>query len=100
MTTAKLDFGPGGLLHYCLRSPDGKEVWGRLVYRVIAAPERIVWIDAFSDENAGLTRHPFASAAWPLEMLSTATFADVDGENEAHRRMVALESDGRGAADF
>ena len=27
MTTAKLDLRPGGTLHYCLRSPDGKEIW-------------------------------------------------------------------------
>jgi uncharacterized protein YndB with AHSA1/START domain len=76
---AKMDFRPGGVYHYCLRSPDGKEMWGKFVYREIVAPERIVFINSFSDENGGLTRHPM-SPTWPLEMLSTFTFAEQDGK--------------------
>lgn len=82
MTTAKLDLRPGGMLHYCLRSPDGKELWGRFVYRETVASERIVWVNSFSDANGGITRHPFSSAAWPLELLSTATFAEEDGKTQ------------------
>src|SRR2546423_1599106 len=79
MSTAKLDFRPGGSLHYCLKSPDGKEMWGRFVYREIVAPERIVLVNSFSDEQGGLTRHPF-SPTWPLEMLSTTTFTEQAGK--------------------
>jgi uncharacterized protein YndB with AHSA1/START domain len=75
MTTAKLDFRPGGTFHYCLRSPDGKEMWGKFVYREIAAPERIVLVNSFSDEAGGITRHPM-SPTWPREMLSTFTLAE------------------------
>jgi len=75
MTTAKLDFRPGGTFLYCLRSPDGKEMWGKFVYREIVAPERIVLVNSFSDANGGITRHPL-SATWPLEMLSTTTLAE------------------------
>ncbi len=42
-------------------------------------PERIVFINAFSDELAGLTRHPM-SPTWPLEMLSTFTFTEDKGK--------------------
>jgi uncharacterized protein YndB with AHSA1/START domain len=79
MTAARLDLRPGGTFHYCLRSPDGKEMWGKFVYREIAAPERIVLVNSFSDEKGGLTRHPFAPT-WPLEMLSTTTLADEGGK--------------------
>src|SRR5437660_4929579 len=79
MTTAKLDFRPGGTFHYSMRSPDGKEMWGKFVYREIVAPERIVLVNSFSDEKGNLTRHPF-SASWPLEMLSTTTFAGQAGK--------------------
>jgi PhnB protein len=79
MTTAQLDFRPGGNFHYCLRSPDGKEMWGKFVYRVIDAPERIVLVNSFSDEKGGLTRHPF-SATWPLEMLSKTTLVEEGGK--------------------
>src|SRR6266850_53173 len=81
MTTAKLDLRPGGNFHYCLRSQDGKEMWGKFVYRVIDAPGRIVLVNSFSDEKGGLTRHPF-SATWPLEMLSTTTLAEQDGKTK------------------
>jgi uncharacterized protein YndB with AHSA1/START domain len=75
LKVAKLDFRPGGTYHYSMRSPDGKEMWGKFVYREIVAPERIVLVNSFSDEKGNLTRHPF-SPGWPLEMLSTTTFAE------------------------
>ena len=85
MTTAKLDLRPGGTFHYCLRSPDGKEMWGKFVYREIAAPSRIVLVNSFSDEKGGLTRHPMA-ATWPLEMLSTTMLTD-----EGRKTKVTIE---------
>jgi uncharacterized protein YndB with AHSA1/START domain len=81
MPAARMDFRPGGIFHYCLESPDGNEMWGKFVYREIAAPERIVLVNAFSDEEGGLTRHPM-SPTWPLEMLSTTTLADEDGRTK------------------
>lgn len=79
MGTCRLDFRPGGTFHYSMRGPDGKEMWGKFVYREIVAPERIVLVNSFSDEKGGITRHPF-SATWPLEMLSTTTLAEHQGK--------------------
>lgn len=76
---AKMDFRPGGSYHYCMRSPDGHDMWGKFVYREIVAPERIVFLNSFSDENGGLTRHPM-SPTWPLEMLSTFAFTEKDSK--------------------
>ena len=76
MTAAKMDFRPGGTFHYCLRSPDGHDMWGKFLYREIVAPERIVLVNSFSDEKGSLTRHPF-SPTWPLETLSTTTLSDM-----------------------
>jgi len=81
MPAAKLDFRPGGTFHYCLESPDGREMWGKFVYLEIVAPERIVLVNSFSDEDGNLTRHPF-SPTWPQEMLSTSTFTGRDGRTE------------------
>ena len=78
MPAAKMDFRPGGSFHYCMASPDGKEMWGKFVYREIAMPEKIVLVNSFSDEDGGITRHPM-SATWPLEMLSTFTLAEENG---------------------
>lgn len=79
MIVAKLDFRPGGIFHYSMRSPDGHEMWGKFVYREILPPERIVLINSFSNEKCELVRHPM-SPTWPLEMLSTLTFAEQDGK--------------------
>ncbi len=76
---AKMDFRPGGIYHYCLRSPDGHEMWGKFVYREIKAPERIVFVNSFSDEKGAVTRHPMHQS-WPLEMLSTFTFTEKNGK--------------------
>lgn len=81
MPAAKLDFRPGGTFHYCLSAPDGKEMWGKFVYCEITAPDRIVLVNSFSDEDGNITRHPF-STTWPLEMLSTAAFADEGGKTK------------------
>ncbi len=89
MTTAKLDFRPGGTFHYCLRSPDRKEMWGKFVYREIAAPERIVLVNSFSDETGGITRHPM-SPTWPREMLSTFTLAEQGGKTTVNIEWIPL----------
>jgi len=81
VTHCKLDLRPGGKGHYCLRAPDGSEMWGRFVYREIVAPERLVWINSFSDKDGGLTSHPM-SPNWPREMHSTASFKDLGGRTE------------------
>lgn len=79
MSTAKLDFRPGGTFHYAMRAPDGKEMWGKFIYREVVAPQKIVLVNCFSDEAGGITRHPF-SATWPLEMLTTTTLTERGGK--------------------
>jgi uncharacterized protein YndB with AHSA1/START domain len=73
-----LDLRPGGLFHYGMQTPDGKVMWGKWVFREIVRPERLVVVVSFSDEHAGITRHPLAPG-WPLETLSTMTFAEHAG---------------------
>jgi uncharacterized protein YndB with AHSA1/START domain len=75
MLTNKLELRPGGIYHYCMRSPEGFAMWGKFVYRETIAPEKIVFINSFSDEKGNITRHPM-SATWPLEVLNTLTFSE------------------------
>ncbi len=70
---SKLDLRPGGMYHYCLRTPDGKDMWGRWAIREVKKPEKLVFVVSFSDEKGGVTRHPM-SPNWPLHMLSTVEF--------------------------
>ena len=79
MLKCKVDLRPGGVFHYCMRTPDGREMWGKWVYREIVPPERMVTVVSFSDEAGNLTRHPM-SATWPLEVLNTMTLSEQDGK--------------------
>jgi uncharacterized protein YndB with AHSA1/START domain len=75
---SKMDLRPGGTYHYGMKAPDGSAMWGKFVYREVVPPERMVFINSFSDEAGGITRHPMAPT-WPLEMLSTFTFEEAPG---------------------
>jgi uncharacterized protein YndB with AHSA1/START domain len=72
ISVAKIEAKPGGEFVYCMKSPQGLEMWGKFAYREIAAPERIVFVNSFSNASGGIARHPF-SPSWPLEVLNTLT---------------------------
>jgi uncharacterized protein YndB with AHSA1/START domain len=76
--SSKMDLRPGGFYHYGMLGPDGTPMWGKFVYREIVRPERIVFVNSFSDEAGGVTRHPMA-LDWPLRMITTFTFEDLGG---------------------
>ena len=92
MKSAEMDFRPGGFFHYCLLTPDGKEMWGQFVYREIIAPEKIVWVNSFSDKDRGLTRHPFSTQMWPLQMLSQAAFLERNGKTTVTIQWLPLDA--------
>ena len=74
-----------------MRSPDGRDMWGKWVFREIVVPERIVFVNSFSDENGGLTRHPL-SPTWPLELLTTITFAEEGGKTKLALRWIPVNA--------
>jgi uncharacterized protein YndB with AHSA1/START domain len=80
MTTRvhKLDFRPGGAFVYSQRTADGREMWGKWIYREIVAPERFVVENSVTDEH-GNPVPPLFNPAWPLEMLTTATLTENRG---------------------
>lgn len=88
---SKMDLRVGGTYHYGMRGPDGAPMWGKFVYREIVRPERIVFVNSFSNENGDVTRHPMAPG-WPLEMLTTFTFEDVGGKARLTTTSVALNA--------
>lgn len=87
----EIDLRPGGIMHYCLQMPDGNEMWGKFVYREIVKPERLVFVNSFSDPKGGVTRHP-GHASWPLEMLSTVTFEAQGGKTKVTVQWAALDT--------
>jgi uncharacterized protein YndB with AHSA1/START domain len=79
---AKHELRPGGMFLYSMQHPMGGDIWGRFVYREITAPERLVFVSAFSDADGGITKPPFPQLGdtWPLEILNTLTLAEQGGK--------------------
>jgi uncharacterized protein YndB with AHSA1/START domain len=61
-----------------MKAPDGSTMWGKFTYREIIAPERMVFVNSFSDEAGGTPRHP-GHQSWPLEMVTVFTFEEQPG---------------------
>jgi len=58
---------------------NGMEMWGKFVYLEIVEPEKIVFINSFSDKDGNTTRAPF-SATWPLEVMNVLTLTEDEGK--------------------
>ena len=78
MIAAKMDFRPGGAFHCGMRSFEGYKMWAKFVYREIVAPERVVFVNSFSNEAGEVKRNPIVPT-WPMETLTTVTLEDEGG---------------------
>lgn len=76
---SKMDLRPGGIFHYSMGFPDGGKMWGKFTFQEIVAPEKLVFLNAFSDEE-GNTVQPAFSADFPLEVLNIMTFTENEGK--------------------
>jgi uncharacterized protein YndB with AHSA1/START domain/DNA-binding transcriptional ArsR family regulator len=80
LDVVKMDVRPGGVFLGCQKSPDGQHVmWGKYVYQEVQAPEKLVWVQSFSDEEGNIIRAPF-NASWPLEILNILTLEEQNGK--------------------
>ena len=91
MGVCKLDLRPGGVFHYSMQTPDGREMWGKFVYREIVKPERIVFINSFADEKGNAVRDPW-NANWPLEVLNTLSLSAHEGKTTLTLRGAPLNA--------
>ncbi len=96
---AKMDLRPGGSYHYAMRTADGQTMWGKMLYREITPPSRMVFVNSFSDEAGGVAHHPMAPT-WPLEMLSVFTFEEEGGKTRFTVRWTPLNANDVERATF
>ena len=75
-----IDLRPGGIWHYCMRSPEGQVHWARSVYREIVPPEKLVYTTTFADEHA----NPIEGMP---EHLTTLTFTEETGKTRVTSRI-------------
>jgi hypothetical protein len=64
-----------------MKMPDGSELCGKFAFREITPISRLVWVHAFADVNGVLVRSPM-NPTWPMEVLTTVTFADLGDKTE------------------
>ena len=72
LPVCEMDFRVGGTWFYCMRGPEDEDSCGRATYHEIAAPERIVYTDAFAQPDG-------APMAGMPEMRITLEFSDAGG---------------------
>ena len=81
-----IDLRPGGIWHYCMRSPEGQVSWARSVYREIVPPEKLVYTSTFADEHAnpieGIPEH-LTTVIFTEEAAKTRVSALVQFESAA-----------------
>jgi uncharacterized protein YndB with AHSA1/START domain len=90
----KIDLRPGGVMHFCMRSPEGRDFWNKGVFREVVEPSLLVSTDFFSDEEGNLVQpaHYGMSPDWPSATLVTVTFAEHDGKTKLTLQQTVLES--------
>jgi uncharacterized protein YndB with AHSA1/START domain len=71
----KMEFKPGGIFHYGMGLPHGGVMWGLFTYLDVREPEKIVFVNSFSDEDGNIVRSPY-HAQWPLKTLTHVLFTE------------------------
>lgn len=91
ITISKFDLQPGGLFHYNMQNPDGHQMWGKFVFREVAGPGKLVFVNSFSDLQGNTVRAPFSELI-PLEILNIVTFTEQDGQTTITLRGVPIQA--------
>ncbi|WP_127529852.1 SRPBCC domain-containing protein [Paenibacillus kobensis] len=93
LPVCKIDFRPGGVWHYCMKCVDrnqgdfyGMESWGKGVYKEIIEPEKIVYVDFFSDAEGN------ENPDMPSTEV-TLTFIEQDGKTKLVNRAVYVSEE-------
>lgn len=72
-TVYKMEVKPDGIWHYCMRSPEGEEAWGKSVYHEVDPSDRLVYTDSFSDEDGNVVEE------MPTMLITTEFSAEGTG---------------------
>lgn len=79
-----IDFRVGGKYHFCMRTPEGQDMWSTGIYQEIIPMEKIVNTDSFADKDGNVVSPESYGfdATFPKEMLVTLTFEDEHGKTK------------------
>ena len=83
-TFCNIDLHVGGVLLFCMRSPEGRDFWSTGIFREVVDHSLIVCTDSFADERGNIVPASYygMNADFPLEMLWTITFEEFKGNTK------------------
>ncbi len=85
LRVVRFDLQPGGIFHYAMIAQNGAEMFGRMAYREITPPERLVWVNSFADAEGNVAQSAyFPNNEFPLEILNTLTLTEEGGKTTLH----------------
>jgi uncharacterized protein YndB with AHSA1/START domain len=92
----EIDLRPGGHMRFCMKSPDGQEIWCGGQFQEIVPPERISYTAWFADRDGNRVAPTSygTSPGWPEEAFLTVLLEELDGKTKLTLRHFA----GAGAA--
>jgi len=79
---------PGGILHYSMETGE-QRMWGRMAYREVTPPERLVFVNSFADAEGNVAPMPYMEG-FPAELTYTVTFSESDGRTTVALHAVPL----------
>jgi len=85
MIAITMDFRPGGSLHMGMQSGEGYKMWGKFVYHEIIRPERLTFVNSFSNKAGDIARHPIVPT-WPRETMIVVVLRD-EGDDKSKTRL-------------
>jgi len=95
LPVCKIDLRVGGEYFYCVRFPDGKDLFrGKGVYREIVAPQRLVMTDSFADDKGNIVPATYygMSGDFPLQLLITVVLEEFDDKTKLTLRHAGIPS--------
>jgi uncharacterized protein YndB with AHSA1/START domain len=99
MPHSVMNLRPGGTFHYCMKAPNGFEMWGKWTLVEISPPDKLVAIQMFSDAQGNIARHPM-SATWPPQTLATTTLDEANGQTTLTLHYLPHEANATEVATF
>jgi uncharacterized protein YndB with AHSA1/START domain len=79
----KIDFRVGGKYHFCMRSPEGQDIWTTGIYKEIVLHKKIVWTDNFADEKGNVVPGDYyGMPGLPMEFEVTMILEATEGKTK------------------
>jgi len=104
----EMDFRVGGKYFSCMRGSPAEgapvqDFWSTGTYKEIVPMEKIVATDSFADEKGNIVSSAhYGMEGFPLEMLVTFEFAEVDGKTKmtlTHKGIEKIDEKNRAGMD-